>query len=306
MPACLNRTHLSRFKRIVPALLIAAAMSGAMPAAQPREEWRRYRDLLRQGNYLGALRLLDQAPWQEGNVPPEDLSRLFGLQIVSEVLGAVGRCREAQEAFNRREARPQPPAPPPAETLKAVRQVPLEPAEQMVLRAVKEHQIVILNETHYQPEHRAFGARLISRLQALGVRYFALETDAQAPLDAAMQTGRVRLDTDPYSWEPQRAELLRAVLRAGMKLVAFDLHTPEEQAALRRDPIGAIPIREAAMARSIDEQILQRDHAAKVLIWVGMGHACKQPLDVNGEKQAFMALQCKAHQRVQQTLAAPP
>jgi hypothetical protein len=39
------------------------------------------------------------------------------------------------------------------------------------------------------------------------------------------------------------------------------------------------------MARHIQEEILQKDPSAKMLIWVGMGHACKA--EVDGE--AFMA-----------------
>jgi hypothetical protein len=39
------------------------------------------------------------------------------------------------------------------------------------------------------------------------------------------------------------------------------------------------------MARHIQENTLQKDPSAKVLIWVGMGHACKVPID----GQAWMA-----------------
>jgi hypothetical protein len=287
-----SRTMACRTAALLSLVLVAAWASRAAPtpAAQPDEGWRRYWGFLRQGNYLGALRVLQEERWEESRNPPQPSSRLFGMQILAEVLGAVGRYREAQEAFNRREPRPAPPPLPSARELKAARDVPLVPAEQLVLDAAREHQIVILNETHYHPEHRAFGARLIPRLRALGVKYFALETDGQGELDEAMRTGRVLVTTDPYAFEPQRAELLRAVLRSGMKMVAFDRLTSAEQAEVGRDPIRGIPAREAAMARNIDEQILHRDPGAKILIWVGMGHACKQPLEVNGKMEPFMAL----------------
>src|SRR5207248_362179 len=77
--------------------------------------------------------------------------------------------------------------------------------------------------------------------------------------------------------------------RAGMKLVAFDRLRPDEAVAVHREPIQGIPLREAAMARTIDEEILRRDPHARVLVWVGMGHACKLPLDVNGTPRAMMA-----------------
>jgi hypothetical protein len=274
-------------------LALAAALvsaSAPMPAAQPTEGWRRHTGLLHQGNYLGALRVLQQERWEDSGDLSQSLPRRWGMQLLAQVLGAIGRYREAQETFNRGEPRPGAPPPPSPGELKAMRQVPMLPAEQLVLDAARQHQIVVLNETHWQPEHRAFGARLIPRLRALGVKYFALETDDQARLDEAMRTGRVTVTTDGFTYEPQRAGLVRAAVRSGMKLVAFDRRTPAELDEIRRDPIAAAPTREAAMARNIDEQILRRDPKAKVLVWVGMGHACKQPVELNGKKEAFMAL----------------
>jgi len=142
-----SRTTACRTLALLCLILSAAWVSGAVPtpAAQPDEGWRRYRVFLRQGNDLGALRVLQEERWEESGSPTQPSSRLFGMQILAEVLGAVGRCREAQEAFNRREPRPAPPPPPSSGELKAAREVPLVPAEQLVLDAVREHQIVILN-----------------------------------------------------------------------------------------------------------------------------------------------------------------
>src|SRR5207244_4006951 len=104
-----------------------------------------------------------QEPWQNESAR---------LQTFSALQGAVGRYREAQETFNRAMPPGQVPAPLSSGELEAIRETPMEPAEEMVLDAVRRHQIVLLNETHHQPEHRAFGARLIPRLAALGVKYF--------------------------------------------------------------------------------------------------------------------------------------
>src|SRR5712692_2513726 len=183
-----------------------------------------YIDLLRPGNYLGALRVLQQQRW------PEESMRL---QELSWLLGAVGRYREVQQAFNQAMGAPDTPTPPSAEEQDAIDAVPLEPADEVVLRAAAAHQIVIVNEMHHQVEHRLFGAGLISRLKAVGVNYVAWETGKQALLDEAMKTGRVTLE---MACEPQQAEFLRAILRAGMQLVAFDFMRPEEESERRRDP----------------------------------------------------------------------
>jgi hypothetical protein len=223
---------------------------------------------LQQGNDLAALRVLQGQRWENESMRLQELSWL---------LGAVGRYREMQQAFNQAMGGPHPPVPLSQQALDAAGEVPLEPAEQVVLQAVQAHPIVILNEMHHQVEHRAFGARLIPQLRAMGVETLAWETPRQPTLDEAMETGRVMRRTGGYSFEPQCAELLRAAVRTGMKLVAIDFLTPEEEEEQRREPERGGAIRETAMARHIDELILQRNPGAKLLVWVGGDHACKVP-----------------------------
>ena len=277
------------------ALAAVSAHAQESPLSARRQEVARHRQLserhwrfLKQGNYLSSLRILREAVRE--NRDPESLTFAWGNKNLAEVLAAVGSYREAQQVLNQTMPRSSSPWPPSATELKAAGQVKLEPAEELILQAARRHRIVMLNEEHWRPEHRAFGARLIPKLREAGIRYLAPETREQPPLDAAMKTGVVKIDTDPYCFEPQRAELLRAAIRAGMKVVAFDFRTPQEEADVQRDPIGGVPIREEAMARNIQEQILQKDPEAKVLVWVGMGHIAKQPMELEGRSESFMAL----------------
>jgi len=77
----------------------------------------------------------------------------------------------------------------------------IERAEQAVLsRAVQEHHAVILGEEHPHPEHRAFGARLIQRLREHGITHLAIETNAQALLDAAARSGRIAPSTELFAF----------------------------------------------------------------------------------------------------------
>src|SRR5262249_28689344 len=154
-----------------------------------------------------------------------------------------------QQAFNAAMGEREPPPPPSPEQLQILEAIPREPAAQVVLRAVEEHPLVILNEAHHQPEHRAFAARLMPELAAAGVRYFAREPQSQKRLDEAVKSDGVTSETDPYSFEPQRAELLRAVLRSGLKPVAIDFRSPEEEEEVRQYPERAMLVREASMAR---------------------------------------------------------
>jgi hypothetical protein len=234
--------------------------------AVSQEEW--YGDWLERGNYLAALRVLEGQRWENESMRLQELSWLYG---------AVGRYRDVQRVFNEAMGRPWPPSLLSQGELDAIGKVPLEPAEALVLRAVEMHPVVILNEMHHQVEHRAFAARLMPRLKELGVKTVAWETPRQSRLDEAMGTGQVRLRTTGYSFEPQHAELLRAALRAGMKLVAIDFMSREDAEAQRREPERGGAIREAAMARNIDELILQRNPVEKLFVWVGGDHGCKYP-----------------------------
>jgi hypothetical protein len=223
----------------------------------------------KEGNYLAALRLLDSA------APPEKAGSPR-LQVKAWLLNAVGKYAEAQRAFNDSGALVQPPfTEPSAADLQKIEGVPLTPAEDFILAAFATHRVVILNEAHHQPEGRALGARIVPRLPALGVKYFALETGNQEPLDEAVKTGKVTTVTDPYSWDPQRAALLRAVLSSGLKPVAIDIHA-NESTRMPVDAAGRLDFRENAMARHL-QRILEKEPDAKILVWVGFSHALKTP-----------------------------
>ncbi|MFL5338618.1 MAG: hypothetical protein ACJ8F7_00490 [Gemmataceae bacterium] len=256
-------------------LLVAVVAAGPSASAQQPPGGRNppsfaaAMQLEKEGKYLAALRAL-------GKPEPSGNSNSTRLQVESWARNAVGQYDAGQKAFNdSRAISARPTTPPTAEELKAVRDVPLVPAEELVLDAVKRHQVVILNEAHHQPEGRALGARIIPRLPALGVKYFALETGNQAALDQAVKTGLVKTDTDPYSFDPPRAGLLRAVVSAGLTPVAIDLH-PDEGAKSPTDPGERLTFRESSMARHL-QGILKSDSKAKVFVWVGFSHALKTP-----------------------------
>src|SRR5207245_129046 len=105
--------------------------------------------------------------------------------------------------------------------------------------------------------------------------HFALETGNQRALDEAVKSGRIKTDSDPYSWDPARAGLLRAVVKSGLKPIALDLH-PEDAAKMPKEPGASLPFRETTMARHLQE-ILDKEPKAKIFVWVGFSHALKTP-----------------------------
>ncbi len=140
---------------------------------------------------------------------------------------------------------------------------------------MRAHRLVILGEEHHQSEHRAFGARVLPLLKRTGITHLALETSDQSCLDQATQTRMVTPATDGwFTAEPQRAALLRAAMTLELPIVAFDMDEAD-LAWMQEHPDESGEFRERRMAEHIIERILQHEPAARVLIWVGYGHAYK-------------------------------
>jgi uncharacterized iron-regulated protein len=140
---------------------------------------------------------------------------------------------------------------------------------------VRAYRLVILGEEHHQSEHRAFGARVLPLLRRAGITHLALETSDQAHLDQAIQARAVTPATDGwFTAEPQRAALLRAAITLHLPIVAFDMDEAD-LAWMQEHPDESGEYRERRMAEHIIERILQKEPAARVLIWVGYGHAYK-------------------------------
>jgi hypothetical protein len=266
------------------ALAAAIALGGSLSLAAPPDSAAQLQAAqvhLYHGRYFAALRLLQDDRFDRASNEDAGTARRFRLQSLSAVLGALGQYRRAQGTYNE-SFDPLGPGTIPQLSptqIQFVERTRVRPAEELILQAVKNHQIVILNETHCQPEHRAFGMRLVPKLAALGVTHFGLEYGDQEALDRARRSGRVMPELDYYGFEPQRANLLRAVLTSGMKPVAFDVSSLKTEwfktdSELRERGLA----RDEAMARNIRDRILRDNPKAKVFIWVGMGHAYKVPI----------------------------
>jgi hypothetical protein len=138
-------------------------------------------------------------------------------------------------------------------------------ALQAIAEAAGTRQIVMINEAHHVPQHRAFTLELLGELKKQGFTYFAAETLSQDP-DLARRgypTGR----TGGYIPEPLYGDLVRTALRLGYKIV------PYESEDANSGPGG----RERDQARHLQERIFARDPKAKVLVHAGYAHIFEIP-----------------------------
>jgi hypothetical protein len=140
-----------------------------------------------------------------------------------------------------------------------------ENAIQAIARAAGSRQVVMINEAHHVPQHRAFTLQLLGELRKQGFAYFAAETLRQDP--GLVRRGYPTRETGWYIQEPLYGDLVRTALRLGYKVV------PYEQEEI--NPGEDFGIREREQARHLVERILKADPKAKILVHAGYGHVAK-------------------------------
>jgi uncharacterized iron-regulated protein len=127
----------------------------------------------------------------------------------------------------------------------------------------KSYRVIMINEAHNKPIHRAFVLSLLDDLYKKGFRYLAMEMLNNNP-DHSLN--RLTSATGFYTNEPVAGELLRAALQLGYKLISYEdtaasLHTASERDAIQAQHIS---------------KIISGDTSAKILVLAGYGHIAKR------------------------------
>lgn len=145
----------------------------------------------------------------------------------------------------------------------------------LLLRRARATSVVLLNEAHTQPAHRAYCQRLLQQLAPLGYTYFAVE--ALQPADTGITRRRFPLATSGfYTCEPTMGRLLRASIEGGYHLVAHELSAAQEQefADWRRRS----NFRDSMQALNI-LAVLRQHPQAKLVALVGHDHVLERERD---------------------------
>ncbi len=150
-----------------------------------------------------------------------------------------------------------------------------------IVRRAASTRIVMLNEHHNFPRSRAFAEELARRLRPLGYDVLATETFSNNPDRAytAKMLERLAKERYPrqgdgyYSSDPVYGRFLRTALALGYRPAAYETTaygmsgTPEERANRR----------EQDQADHLAE-IMDRNPASKILVFVGFGHLYEAPM----------------------------
>ncbi len=146
-------------------------------------------------------------------------------------------------------------------------------AVETLLELADRHRVIMINEAHHVPLHRAFTIRLLAGLYKKGFRYFAAE--ALTTADAALATHSYpTLRSGYYLHEPLYADLIRIALRLGYQVVPYEFDAGATNGA--DDLIASQNAREESQARNLKQRILDKDPHAKILVHAGYAHIYKR------------------------------
>ncbi len=191
------------------------------------------------------------------------------LGTARSMVGDTDGALAAVDAFERRRRRYSPGT---VRQMAELENAAAEDAIAAIVREARSKRVVLINEAHQVPLHRAFAQRLAAELRKIGYSYLACETFNALGAQAANEKGYIARNNGHYTDEPVFAGFVNAALADGWKLVAYEI---EGGAAL--SPAEQVRMREEVQARNLVERIFAKDKDAKVLVFVGFGHLYKAP-----------------------------
>ncbi len=246
---------------LVPMLAVMAwapatrAQDAAVPVTQvAAQSMDSVRQLLQQDKLMPALAMLEKV------IASDPTAIDSGAQIWA----FSGDVDTADALFLRTRQRPDSPLP-------DLSQARPEPAIEAIVRAAEGKRVVMINEAHHSPRHRAFSHQLMLALRKAGFTHFAAETFCNG-CQTLLAGGAPTRQTGYYTMEPVFGDLARQAAAAGYKLVGYEMRF-DQMPPTGTNPATAEAInhRERAQAENLKAQ-LDADPAMRVLVHVGFGH----------------------------------
>jgi hypothetical protein len=154
-----------------------------------------------------------------------------------------------------------------------------------IVEQARHHHIVIVNEAHHVPQHRAFILQMLRKLRTQRFEYYAVET-LDEDVQQLTRRGYAVRATGFYTNEPVFGDVIREALAMGFKLVAYEATSNTSPA----DPVDAINSRETGQCRNLMERLFAKDADARVIVHVGFDHVMERPRKLeNGREISWLA-----------------
>ena len=166
-------------------------------------------------------------------------------------------------------------------------------ARKYIIEQAKNKKIVLINEGHNMPMHRAFTLSLLQSLYDEGYRYFGAE--AFTNFSTGVKIGKNENSNYPidktgyYLKDPVFGDLIRQALKIGFKLFAYE--DTLKNSEVKKNGIVDMDLsrRNYYMALNI-KSILDKDPSAKILIHAGYGHIIEEKGAMGGELKKLTGL----------------
>jgi len=127
-------------------------------------------------------------------------------------------------------------------------------------------QVIMINEAHHLPFHRAFVLPMLEQFYKAGYRYLAIETLEDSLIN---QKKYPDFSTGYYTNEPLFGEMIREAMRLHFKLINYEATEPCN--VKTNDPYYCSRFRDSIMAVKL-AGILKSDPKAKLLVYAGYDH----------------------------------
>ena len=144
----------------------------------------------------------------------------------------------------------------------------------VILGLARDRKAVFFNEAHSAPVTRTLTVELLAKLRAQGFDYFAAESLYTTDTDLGKR-GYPTVRSGFYVTEPIYGEMIRAALRLGFTVVAYDA-----------EDNGSGDTREKASAEALYAQTFKRDPNARLVLNAGFGHIQKSGEHLGGSSMA--------------------
>lgn len=160
------------------------------------------------------------------------------------------------------------------------------PAANYILAKAKNARVLMLNERHHLPKHRAFATQLLDGLFVQGYRVLALEMLTESG-DSLMIRGYPIFQSGYYFPEPYLGDFVRLAMGKGLKVVGYEANADEIERVADslfqvekrlgqsdldpNDPIHAMNARDHIQAVNL-KKIISENSGSKVLVYCGSGH----------------------------------
>lgn len=163
---------------------------------------------------------------------------------------------------------------PPEQTNSAVGLEGYKPidAARAIAHVARNARVMMINEAHHVPQHRAFTIELLKTLRKNGFTHFAAETLYEADTKLS-ERGYPTKQTGYYTAEPVYGDLVRTALKLGYQIVAYE------------PPYKDADQRERDQARNLFERALKDNPKAKLLVHAGYSH-----IDESGMKTGAITM----------------